>query len=75
MFSPGDAFITQPVDFHSYDDLHRLLGLAVPEQPDSWLPLARQQIRDAGLTVETGISGEDLMRSGTSPPSCTTCAR
>jgi len=58
ILSPGGVFVTQQVDFHSYDDLYRLLGLAVPEQPDSWLPLARQQIQDAGLTVETAISGE-----------------
>ena len=59
VLSPGGVFITQQVDFHSYDDLYRLLGLAVPEQPDTWLPLARQQILDAGLTVETAISGEE----------------
>lgn len=59
VLSPGGVFITQQVDFHSYDDLYRLLGLTVPEQPDSWLPLARQQIQDAGLTVEAAISGEE----------------
>ena len=59
ILSPGGAFITQQVDFHSFDDLYRLLGLAVPEQPDSWLPLARQQMLDAGLSVETALSGEE----------------
>lgn len=58
VLSPGGVFITQQVDFHSYDDLYRLMGLAVPEQPDSWLPLAAQQMQDAGLTVETAVSGE-----------------
>ena len=59
VLSPGGVFITQQVDFHSYDDLYRLVGQAVPEQPDSWLPLARRQIQDAGLTVETATSGEE----------------
>jgi len=59
VLSPGGLFITQQVDFHSYDDLYRLLGLRVPEQADSWLPLARQQVHDAGLTVETALSGEE----------------
>ena len=47
VLSPGGVFITQQVDFHSYDDLYRLMGLAVPEQPDSWLPLAARQMHDA----------------------------
>jgi len=59
ILSPGGVFITQQVDFHSFDDLYRLLGLAVPAQPDSWLPPARQQAQDAGLAVETAISGEE----------------
>jgi hypothetical protein len=59
VLSPGGVFITQQVDFHSHDDLCRLLGLAIPEQPHSWLPLARQQIQDAGLTVETAVCGEE----------------
>jgi SAM-dependent methyltransferase len=58
VLSPGGVFVTQQVDFHSYDDLYRLMGLAVPEQPGSWLPLAAQQMQDAGLTVETAVSGE-----------------
>jgi SAM-dependent methyltransferase len=55
----GGSFVTQQVDFRSYDDLYSLLGLAVPEQPDSWLPLARQQVRDAGLTVQAAVRGEE----------------
>ncbi len=59
VLSPGGVFITQQVDFHSDDDLYRLLGLEVPEQPDSWLPLARQQVQDAGLTVQAAVRGEE----------------
>jgi hypothetical protein len=47
---------------HSYDDLYRLLGLRVPEQPDSWLPLAQQQLREAGLTVPVATAGEERQR-------------
>ena len=59
VLATGGTFITQQVDFHGYDDLYRLLGLAVPAQPDSWLPLARQQVRDAGLTVQAAVRGEE----------------
>jgi len=59
IMSPGGVFITQQVDFHSDDDLYRLLGLEIPGQPDSWLPLARRQAEDAGLIVETAVHGEE----------------
>jgi SAM-dependent methyltransferase len=59
VLSPGGTFITQQVDCHSNDDLYRLLGLEVPEQPDSWLQLARQQVHDAGLTVQAAVRGEE----------------
>ena len=59
VLAPGGTFVTQQVDFHSYDDLYGLVGLDVPEAPDSWLPLARQQVQDAGLTVQAAVRGED----------------
>ena len=59
VLAPGGTFITQQVDFHSYDDLCKLVGLDVPQQPDSWLPLARQQVTDAGLAVQTAVCGEE----------------
>ncbi len=59
VLAPGGTFVTQQVDFHSSDDLYRLLGLTVPEQPDSWLPLARRQVQDAGLTVQAAVRGEE----------------
>jgi SAM-dependent methyltransferase len=58
VLAPGGTFVTQQVDFHSYDDLCELLGLEVPPQPESWLPLARQQVADAGLTVLEAARGE-----------------
>jgi len=59
VLAPGGTFITQQVDFHSFDDLSRLLGLAVPDQPDSWLPLAQEQVKEAGLTVQAAAGGEE----------------
>jgi SAM-dependent methyltransferase len=59
VLSPGGTFITQQVDCHSDDDLYSLLGLQVPQQADSWLPLARQQVQGAGLTVQAGARGEE----------------
>jgi SAM-dependent methyltransferase len=59
VLAPGGAFVTQHIDFHSSDDLYRLLGLELPEQPESWLPLARQQVRDAGLIVQAAVRGEE----------------
>lgn len=59
---PGGTFITQQVDTRSADDLYRLLGLPVPEQDESWLPLARQQLQAAGLTVARAITGDEVYR-------------
>jgi SAM-dependent methyltransferase len=58
ILAPGGTFITQQVDFHSYDDLCELLGLVIPPQPQSWLPLARHQVQDADLTVQAAVRGE-----------------
>jgi hypothetical protein len=54
VLAPG-TFITEQVDFHSHDGLCTLAGLDVPQEPDSWLPLARQQVQDAGLAVAAAI--------------------
>ena len=59
VLSPGGTFITQQVDCHSDDDLYRLLGLQVPQEADSWLPLARRQVQSAGLTVQAAVRGEE----------------
>jgi SAM-dependent methyltransferase len=54
---PGGIFVTQQVDFHSYDDLYRVLGIDIPAEESSWLPLARQQVSGAGLTVLESVRG------------------
>lgn len=59
VLAPGGTFITQQVDFHSYDDLYEVVGLAAPEQPESWLPLAMRQLRNAGLTVQAAVRGAE----------------
>ena len=60
VLKPGGAFVTQQVDHSSYEGLYRLLGLAIPAQRDSWLPMARQQVTDAGLRVVAAIAGEEV---------------
>jgi SAM-dependent methyltransferase len=52
LLAPGGIFVTQQVDLHWADDFRAALDLpADPGQPDSWLPLARQQVQAAGLIV------------------------
>jgi SAM-dependent methyltransferase len=59
VLEPGGTFITQQVDYHAYDDLYQIVGLQVPEQPDSWLPLALRQVREAGLIVRGAVRGAE----------------
>ncbi len=58
VLAPGGTFITQQVDYHSYDDLYRLLGLEPPPQPESWLSLAAGQLTAAGLTITATAAGQ-----------------
>ncbi len=62
VLAPGGAFVSQQVDTRTYDGLYDVLGLPVPEQPASWLPLAQRQLRGAGLTVHRAVAGEQLDR-------------
>lgn len=62
VLAPGGTFVTQQVDTHTYDGLYQALGLPVPEEPGSWLPLAQRQLRDAGLTVRQAMAGEEVQR-------------
>ena len=57
VLAPGGAFVTQQVDYHNDDDLHQILGLEPPPQPDTWLPLAASQLTAAGLTIVTTAAG------------------
>jgi SAM-dependent methyltransferase len=62
ILTPGGVFVTQQVDCRNDADLRRLLDLAVPEGPDTWLPLAQRQLADAGLRVLTTRAGVELTR-------------
>jgi SAM-dependent methyltransferase len=59
VLAPGGTFVSQQIDYHAADDWYRLLGLPVPDQPDSWLPQARRQLQDAGLVVQRAVAGEE----------------
>lgn len=61
---PGAAFVTQQVDFHTYDDLYAALGVEPPAQEDSWLPLAVDQVTAAGLVVERAEPGIETQAFG-----------
>ncbi len=60
VLAPGGAFITQQVDYHSNDDLYRLLGLAPPPEPETWLPLAVDQLTAAGLSIAGTAAGQAI---------------
>lgn len=62
VLAPGGTFITQQVDGCTYDGFYLMLGLPVPDQPVSWLSLARQQLQAAGLAVEVATAGAELQR-------------
>jgi SAM-dependent methyltransferase len=62
VLAPGGRFITQQVDFHSYDELAHVLGLDIPPQPDTWLGIAQRQLTDAGLIIEETAAGAERIR-------------
>ena len=56
----GGMFITQQVDFRTYDDLYEALELDPPAEEDSWLPLAVSQLEEAGFDVQDARQGEEI---------------
>lgn len=58
VLAPGGTFITQQVDYHD-DDLGRLLGIEMPEEPDTWLTLAERQVTGAGLAISETAKAEE----------------
>ncbi|HEX9064148.1 MAG TPA: class I SAM-dependent methyltransferase [Streptosporangiaceae bacterium] len=58
---PGGRFITQQVDYRSDGEIYDLLGLPMPAEPDSWLPLAVGQLTAAGLDVTIAKAGETML--------------
>ncbi len=61
---PGGTFVTQQIDRGSDDDLYRLLGLAPPAGPASWLRLAARQLAAAGFVVTAARPGERVRYFG-----------
>lgn len=59
ILKPGGRLITQQVDLDWYDDFYAALGLKVPEQAESWLPLALDQLRSVGLEIVAARRGEE----------------
>ncbi len=59
VLAPGGTFVTQQVDYHSHDELAEAVGIEMPQQPDSWLPLAEHQVTAAGLVVEETRTGAE----------------
>lgn len=45
------TFVTQQVDYHDNDDLAQLLGVEIPQEPESWIGLAERQVTEAGLVI------------------------
>jgi SAM-dependent methyltransferase len=56
---PGGTFVTQQLDRHSFDDFYLALEMTPPDEPDSWLPRARQQVEEAGLQTVTASIAEE----------------
>jgi len=59
VLAPGGTFVTQQVDFHDNEDLARMLGIEMPEEPDSWIALAEQQVTEAGLVIEEAVRADE----------------
>jgi len=59
VLAPGGTFVTQQVDYHDNDDLAQMLGIEMPEEPDSWLGLAERQVTDAGLVIEEAARADE----------------
>lgn len=56
----GGTFLTQQVDFRTYDDLYAALELEAPPEDESWLPLAVSQVEGVGLEVRDARTGEEI---------------
>jgi hypothetical protein len=60
ILAPGDRFVTQQVDRHWYKGFCAALGLDVPDLPESWLPLAVDQLQRAGFKIAVARRGDEL---------------
>jgi SAM-dependent methyltransferase len=58
VLAPGGTFVTQQVDYHDNDDLAQLLGIETPDEPESWIGLAKRQLTEAGLVIEEAVRAD-----------------
>lgn len=59
ILAPGGRFVTQQVDLHWYEGFCAALGLDVPDLPESWLPLAVEQLQRAGFEIAVARRGNE----------------
>ncbi len=59
VLAPGGTFVTQQVDYHDNDDLAQMIGIEMPEEPDSWIGLAERQVTEAGLVTEEAARADE----------------
>ena len=53
--------MTRQVDYHDNDDLARMLGIEMPEEPDSWIGPAGRQVTEAALVIDEAVrAGERI---------------
>ncbi len=62
VLAPGGTFVTQQVDYHDSDDLAQMLGIEMPQEPDTWIALAERQVTDAGLVIEEAARAAQRIR-------------
>ena len=62
VLTPGGSFVTQQVDCHDNDDLAQILGIEMPQEPDSWIGLAQRQVTEAGLVIEEASRADQRIR-------------
>jgi len=62
VLAPGGTFVTQQVDYHDHDDLAQMLGIEMPEEPDSWIGLAERQVTEAGLVIEEAARADERIQ-------------
>jgi SAM-dependent methyltransferase len=62
VLAPGGTFVTQQVDYHDNDDLAQILGIEMPEEPESWIGLAERQVTEAGLAIEEAARADQRVR-------------
>jgi SAM-dependent methyltransferase len=59
VLAPGGTFVTQQVDYHDNDDLAQMLGIEMPDEPDTWIGLAERQVTEAGLAIEEAARADE----------------